>query len=113
MMRRAMKRFLGLAVVTYMGIASILPAHAASTAEESVEIMDLTKDELGEWLDIEAAAQQYGRGVEYSSYTVEDIGDDSFTRTLYWTDVYGGARTDENIAMAYNYGVKKVNFVWD
>ena len=52
-------------------------------------------------------------GINYSNFTVTDTGDPSFTRTTYWTDVYGGERTEANLKMAINYGVKKVTFTWD
>ncbi len=52
-------------------------------------------------------------GVSYSDFDVTDTGDASFSRSIYWTDVYGGARTDAHYKMAILYGVKKVDFTWD
>lgn len=39
-------------------------------------------------------------GKSYNAFTVEDIGDTKFTRSIYWTDVYGGANTQSNQQMA-------------
>lgn len=51
-------------------------------------------------------------GLNHETFTVEDTGDKYFTRSTYWTDVYGGANTPANNDMAKNYGVKKVTISW-
>lgn len=52
-------------------------------------------------------------GTTYTSFIVEDTGDANFTRSTYWTDIYGGANTQANRTMAYNYGVKTVVISWN
>ncbi|WP_027219135.1 hypothetical protein [Butyrivibrio fibrisolvens] len=52
-------------------------------------------------------------GTNYRDFIVEDTGDKNYTRTTYWTDVYGGKNTSENQKMAFAYGVKYVNITWD
>lgn len=51
-------------------------------------------------------------GGNYSSFIVEDTGDKKYIRSTYWTDVYGGANTASNYAMAINYGLKTVDISW-
>lgn len=52
-------------------------------------------------------------GKSYNNFIIEDTGDAAFTRTTYWTDVYGGDNTTANRKMAANYGVKTVSIEWD
>lgn len=51
-------------------------------------------------------------GANYESFVVEDTGDPNYNRSLYWTDVYGGANTAENRKMATNYGIRTVDISW-
>ena len=51
-------------------------------------------------------------GINFESFIVEDTGDKNYNRSYYWTDVYGGANTQENYNMAIQYGVRKVDISW-
>lgn len=52
-------------------------------------------------------------GVSYSSFVVNDIGDLTNVRSLYWTDLYFGDDTAANETAAYQYGVKNdVTLYW-
>ncbi|MCI8529083.1 MAG: hypothetical protein HFH82_08050 [Lachnospiraceae bacterium] len=213
MMKRKEVKVMGIVSALLIGMTNVIPVCAASSGEETKGIKEYSMEELGEWLDIDTMAEQYGvesnillekiytdlhsdgvfspfsnielgiskedetsarilpylienqdstmyletgnpcasgvypyvgcvavhqksttdrnpifpfgtmihyqgssvniGGVKYSEFMVEDTGDLSFKRTTYWTDVYGGANTDENYRMAINYGVKKVSFTWD
>lgn len=87
----------------YVGCCAVHPA-SKSNPEPIIP--------YGSYIQLQGSSVSIG-GATYTSFTVEDTGDISFKRTLYWIDIFGGDNNDENYRMAINYGVRKVTYKWD